>query len=82
MNKDAERRVANAQKKGVCLSCEKKSKRFLRGLCYACYQASRRAIRSGEITENELKTQGLILDSANRGRKPSNKLTQRLRDRS
>ena len=64
------------QQKPKCLCCENLSQS--RGLCWACNREALGKIESGEVTEQQLIDQRLILPRGKPGRRASGGLAEKL----
>ncbi len=61
-----------------CLACDRQAK--IRGLCATCRSAAYRAVARGEVTEEELVTEGLMLPPTQPGRPAGSGLMRKLRE--
>ncbi len=64
------------QKRKTCLTCGNPP--VARGLCRTCRAASKAAILRGEVTEEQLIEDGLLLPPQNGGRKPNSGFARKL----
>lgn len=78
MNADAQARVEQATKEGLCVACLEplNGARAIRGCCQGCHRATLRAIERGITTEIARMLEGKFLPKHKGGRKPSNPVTK------
>lgn len=81
VRKVARERLKKAEREHLCRGCMQPivaGEKVMRGDHLRCYYAILRAIKSGRTTEDQMVSEGRMLEAAKSGRKPSNPVTVEL----